>query len=420
MRFLKHFIERPGQVWFLILAINLALFISIYSHNPPNESETSMQSIIQGFAQSSFPPKIQLIRELPDWGHVGYYVVMGLAAKVVKGADEVQLFRLRLVNLLIAMFALYFFVKLGWHYTSHNRLHPIWISMGLVLIAINPYTWNLTMQLSYFGMLLLLTMISLHYFDKEDFKNASFALAVAALVDLRALILSVSFIVTRLTQAESKLLRPERAFALLFPIFVACLPFFPWQGVVPFGEVRDWWHEIREKTYLFHLDGLFYSFALIPVYVLYYSWNWGMRARLRSVKVGVIIALILSPFFFLFPIHFDTWSELKFGMEVPLGLLDQLSVRIAGKYKNLLLFVPWFVGVFLFVQMILRDALDKSKILRLIVVLYFIVQPFLFGMGGSTTGGPGSAGDLGFIFIVPYIILFTLSEALVGDEGKLN
>lgn len=420
MRLLKHFIEKPSNVWFLILIINLGLFISIYSKNLPNDSETAIQSIVQDFAQSSFPPKIHLIKELPDWGHVGYYALMGLVAKAVKGKDESQLFRLRLVNLLIAMAALFLFVQLGWHYTSHNRLHPIWISLGLILMAINPYTWNLTMRLSYFGMLILLTLISLYYFEKEDFKNSSFALALAALVDLRALILSVAFIIVRLTQSESKLLRPERAVALLFPIFVACLPFFPWQGVVPFGEVRDFWHLVREKTTLFHLDGLFYSLALIPVYVLYYSWNWGVRARLKSMKYGVIVALLFSPFFFLFPIHFDKWSEIKFGMEVPLGLLDQVAVNLAGKYKNLLLFVPWFAGVFLFVQLIMRDVLDKSKLLRLIIILYFVVQPFLFGMGGSTTGGPGSTGDTGFIFIIPFMLLFTLSEALVGDEGKLN
>ncbi len=420
MRLLKHFIEKPTQVWFLILVVNLSLFISVYSKNAPNEAESSIQSIIQSFSQSSFPPKIQLIKELPDWGHVGYYSIMGVVAKIVKGHDEVQLFRLRLVNLLIAMFSLYIFVKLGWRFTSHNRLHPIWISLGLILMAINPYMWNLTMNLSYFGLLMFLTLLSLYYFDKEDFKNSSIVLSIAALVDLRALILSVSYIFIRLTQDESKLLRPERAVALLMPIAIACLPFFPWQGVVPFGEVRDFWHLIREKTSLFHIDGLFYSLALIPLYVIYFSWNWGIRARVRSMKIGLIVAAVLSPFFFLFPIHFDAWSAVKFGMEVPLGLIDQLSLNLAGKYKNIALFVPWFVGVFLFTQLTVRDVLDRSKLLRSIIILFFFIQPFLFGMGGSTTGGPGSTGDVGFIFIIPFMLLFTLSEALVGDEGKLN
>jgi len=72
------------------------------------------------------------------------------------------------------------------------------------------------------------------------------------------------------------------------------------------------------------------------------------------------------------------------------------------------LFVPWLAGAFLLVQLLLMDVLDRSRWLRYFIIFYFCIQPFVIG-----------AGDGEFLLVLPAVLLLSLSEALVGEEGKL-
>lgn len=415
MTALKHWFEKPGFVLLAIAAAYLALFFGAFRHEEPREAEHAVYQTVIDYSQSTFPPKIELIRNHSDWGHLGYYALMGRLAKLVKG----DLGWLRLMNVVFMLLAFFAFVRLGYHYTYHNRLNPLWISFGLVLFAVNPYALDSAMRLDYAGLFLFLLLAALLFFEKENLRNAAIFVAAAVLVDWRAVLLSAVFVSVRFTADSSRLIRPERGFALMFPFLIAALPLLVWKDVVPAGEVAEAWAQLRSRTGFFRVDGLFYALVLIPLYVPWYSWSWGARARVRALTAGAIATAVFMPLYFIFPIRPDDWSAIRFSLSLPLGLMDRGALALAGEYKNVVLFVPWLAGTFLFAQLVMRDILDQTKALRQVILLLFVIQLFTGGLGGAAGGGPGAVGDRAFLVCVPFLILFTLSEAMVGEEGKL-
>jgi hypothetical protein len=401
---LKIGLEKPGLIWALIAIVYTAVFWTGLKAAPLNEMEQSAYNVTKLFAESSFPPRIGLIREMPDWGHVGYYALEGRVFQALRG-DETQM---RAVGLAVVLAALLVFVQLGFRFTYRNRLNPLWISLALLVFAVNPYLWDAAFRIGYIGLLLLLLLLTMLLFENGFTGWAGIFLSAAVLVDWRALLLAVAFLLFKITGERSRLLRPERMMGYVLPFVAAALPLIAWQGIVPQGEARDWWHLLRDKSQLIRADGLFYCLALLPINGLFFSWCWGIRARSRALTLGAIWAAISVPFYFIFPIRFEAWAEVKSGIQLPLGLIDQAATLIAGPYKNLILFVPWIAGVFLFFQLVLMDVLDRSRWLRYFIILFFLVQPFVIG-----------AGDQEFLLVLPAVLLLSLSEALVGEEGKL-
>lgn len=407
MHTLKYGLEKPALIWVLIAILYTTVFWTVLSKVPVGPEEQASFEIVKSFSESSFPPKIQLVRELPDWGHVAFYALMGRFFLAV-GGDPIKL---RAVGLVLVLFALLTFVRLGYRFTYRNRLNPLWISLALILLAANPYLWSAAFHIDYVGPLLLFLLLAMILFEQDQLGWSALVTGAAVLMDWRALILAVAFLLSRTGRESSRVLRAERMIAYAFPFVMAALPLIAWQGIVPQGEARDWWHQVREHVSLFRPDGLFYCMALLPIYGLYFAWAWGIKARTRALMMGAIWAGLLIPLYFIFPVRFDAWSALKGVSEAPLGFLDQGALLIAGPYKNLLLFVPWLVGAFLFMQLLLMDVLDRSRWLRYFVVLFFVIQPALVAVGG--------VGDRDFLIVLPVILLLSLSEALVGEEGKL-
>jgi hypothetical protein len=404
MRTLKVGLEKPNLIWALIVIAYVTVFWTTLRHAPPEPAEQATYDILRTFSESSFPPRIHLIRELPDWGHIGYYALLGPVFHALHGDLE----QLRVFTLVIALLALFVFARLGYRLTYRGRLNPLWASLALVLLAANPYLWLSAFHLSYDGLLLLFLLASLLLVEAELPGWSSIAAALAVLVDWRALCLAAAFVITRLAGARSRLLRPERILGAALPFAVATLPLFAWDGIVPQGQAREWWHAYRAHSPTIHPDTLFYAMAGLPIYGALFTWSWALRARSRAITVGATAAAILIPFYFLFPIRADYLEEARSGATQTLGLLDAAATAAAGPYKNLVIFVPWLAGAFLIAQLLLMDALDRSKILRYFLIFFFLVLPI-----------SPSAGDRDLLIAVPIALLLSLSESLVGEEGKV-
>lgn len=406
MRTLKSILEKPAFIWTLITIAYCSVFWSSLKGVPIHSAEEPVVEQVARFSETSFPPKIDLVRSVSDIaGHLGFYAIYGQ----VYSSSNGSLASLRITGLVLVLLSFLIFIKLGYRYTYRNRLSPLWISLGLLVLAANPYAWIAAFQVNYMGLLLLFLLSALYFYEKEFLGLASISVSLAILTDWRALILAVAFVVTRMMDERSRLVRPERMIALALPFAIAALPFMAWHGPVPQGEVRESWATLIEKRAFFRLDAFFYALALSPLYVPWFSWSWGLRARTRSLVAGLIVAGVLVPLYFLFPIRGEFWAEVADGANVALGLVDLGAMKVAGPYKNLLLFVPFFVGAFLFAQALLMDVLDRSRCLRYFILLFFFVQPFVIG-----------PSDFGFLILIPFVILLSLSEAFVGEEGKLS
>jgi len=404
MRTLKLGLEKPGFIWLLVVGAYVGAFWGWMRGSALTDSESAVYKILERFSGDVFPPTIGLIRDLPDAGHLGFYAVMGRIYGLV-GGDETQL---RAVGLALVLAALFVFVRLALHFIYRNRLNPLWVSLGLLVLAVNPYTWKAAVTLDYMGLLLLLMLVSAYLFEKNLLFWSSVASSLAVLVDWRALLLASAFLITRIMGEKTKLIRAERIFAAILPFGIALLPLLAWQGVIPQGEAREWWTQYLAKGPIIKPAGLFYAMALLPLYSLFFSWAWGIRARSRALTIGVIWVALCIPLYFIFPVQSNLWSEVRFGTQTTMGYLDDLAILVAGPYKNLVIFVPWLAGTFLFMELLLLDVLDRSQWLRYFIVLFFASELFAF-----------DGGDRAFLIVLPMILLLSLSEALVGEEGKL-
>lgn len=396
MNTLKSIFEKPTFIWLLISILFLVFFFAKTRYWEEQSSEKELLEIIEHFEDSTFPPKIDLIRRLPDWqGHVGYYALSGRLYALVKG----DLWKMRLAGLLCILIAMFFFVQIGYQYIQVNRANPLWLSTALFVLVANPYLWKLSFFLSPISLFLLLMMVSFYFFQKNRLGWSGLVLSLATLVDWTALLLAIAFVITRVFEHQSRFLRPERVISMLLPFVIGALPFFAWHGLVPEGQARNVWNNFWQSRPIFRLDLLFYVITLLPIYCVYFTWVWGLRARTREQAIGIICAAILIPVYFIFSLQSAADS----------GMVYDLAVRAAGQYKSLLLVIPWFVGMVLLVQLVLIDVRDRSRPLRYFILLFFAIQPFVIG-----------AGDELFLSVIPFILLFSLSEALVSDVGKLS
>lgn len=402
---LKVFFEKPFFILFIISITFAAAFWFGPRLQSAGDSEAHTYEVLQSFSESTFPPKIGVIREMHDGGHIGYYAIMGRVFRWCHGS----LNQVRAFHLLIMFLSFGVFISLGRFYTNRNRLNPLWISFGLLLLAINPYSWNAAFQISFDGMLLLFSLLGLRSFVAEEFGWAAIFTAAAALIDWTGLLLPTAFVATRLSEQTGRVLRPLRLFYFLFPFLIFILPIMAWHGFVPPGEATTWLQTYREKVSPFRMDSLIYALAIFPVYSLWFSWSWGVKCRRRALVISAIAAAVAAPLFFVFPIHSDFWSQIQTGVEKPFGIIDQGALLLAGEYKNLLLFVPYVAGVFLLVQLILMDVLERTRCLRYFIFLFFVIQPISLVVG-----------DRILFLLLPFLILLSLSEGLVGEEGNLS
>lgn len=406
MTSLKSFLEKPFLIWFLCALAFNGVFWWHGRFAEPTLNENRSLQILQEFANSSFPPKIDLIRTEQDYGgHLAYYAVMGRVHLWSHGDMTV----LRAAGMAAALGALFVFVLLGLHFTYRNRLNPLWVSLATLLFAANPYFFDAAMHVSYISFFLLTLLFSLWAVEQEEYGIACVFLSGAVLVDWRAVLLTIAAIWTRFTGELGRFVRVEKVALLAIPLIFASMPLFAWKGLVPNGETREWWHALLESRHPFRADFWFYSMAILPLYTLFFTWAWGFRARARAMVMGAIVAAVLIPFYFIFFIHPqpEPWGDPALAADVPLGLIDWFAIRIAGPYKNLVLFVPWVAGAFLLAQAVLMDVLERSRILRFFILIFFLVAPVSFGIL-----------DQGFLIVLPFILLLSLSEAMVGDEGR--
>ncbi|MGE4233704.1 MAG: hypothetical protein AB7F43_10275 [Bacteriovoracia bacterium] len=384
----KIFFEKPIFVWLVAISILASIFFVKFQMVEPDSNEVQYLEQMKLFSESSFPPKIDLLRTQIAEGHPGFSTLFGRIYSLSGGKVK----SIRAVSFGVTALAFFFFVLLGMQFVYHNRVNPLWVSTALLLFLLNPYSIEAFFKVGWTGTFLLFSLAAFYFFKKDLIPLASLLLAMATLINWVAILLALSLIATRFVENESRILRPERILILILPLFVASLPAFD-------AAVRDRLLETWSSRKVFRFELFFYSLSALPIYTLYFSWMWGLRARLRAQMLGLGASVVAIPFYFLNQV----------GNSEDLGLLHFGVRQISETYSNLILFIPWIVGMFLFVQLILLNIRSRSRPLRYFLVLFFLVQPLV-----------ELAGDRVILLAVPFVLLFSLSEALVGEEGKLS
>ena len=407
MRALKRLLEKPHFIWFLIIAAyGVSLFSIVLPQPPEGLEEIRALEALSPFSDGEFPPRIGTVREVKDIGHPAYYAIAGYVAYAVKG----DIAKLRFIHWLVICLVFLAFVKLGLRYTYRNRLNPAWVSGALLMFAVNPYVWRAAVHVGYPGFLLLCLLCALWAFDTNRPGLTCLFTTIAVLTDWVALVLAAAMIFARLMEERGRVVRPLLIAYSLAPLVMAALLYFAWDGFLPQGDARTWLQSYTDQGRgFFQLPRLTYALAVLPLYTTWYTLSWGFKARTRALAIGAVAVVLAIPFFFAMPIEMDYWERARSGLEVSRGFVDQGALWFTGEYKNLVLFVPYVLGVFLLAQLALMDILDRSRVLWFFILGFFALQPLLLGAGTDAT----------VMFIIPFVLLLSLSEAMVGEEGNL-
>lgn len=377
-------------VWAILAGLFFSLYWFHFKHQGPapafSQEEIEYQTIEQ-FSYTTFPPKIEVLKKHAHVGHAGYYALFSRVFLLAKG----NLQTLRLLCLFLTIASLFIFVRLGLQFTYHNRVNPLWVSIGLLIFSSNPYLIETAFHLNHIGLFLFLILTGFYFFKRDNIFFSAIFLSLATLVDWTGLLLAVAFVLTRVIENESRILRPERMLMMLVPVLIGFLPFLE-------PEYRTHWTSTWNAKSVVQAESFFYMIALIPIYSLFFSWAWGIRARTKSQFLGVLFTVLATPLFFFY----------SGSSEIEPGYVHYLLGQISQTYLNLILFIPWGFGMFLFLQIFLMNLRDRSRPIRYFIVFFFLAQPFVFNYG-----------DRQFLIVLPFLLLLSLSEAFVGDEGKL-
>ncbi len=394
MRSIKLLLEKPSFVWLLVSLAFLTLFWTEFGSRSSSPTETKVLQRLESFSESSFPPKIGLVREVEDLqGHLAYYSLMGRVYLLFKD----NLFKLRFLNLCFVLLALLIFIQTAYEYVYFNRINPLWVSLALLVFCLNPYFWQICFELSPIPFLLFLLLTSVYYFSKDRLILMSMFLSVACLADGRALFLSIAFIISKILSTQSRVLRLERVIALSFPLFIGLLPYLAWRGFYP--------DSFEHQKFWAGPEGFFYGLALLALFTPYFSWVWGLKARYREQTIGAILAAILIPLYFIFPLHVE---KLGFESALDMGMLFHWVEGLAGAYGPFVFLLPFIAGAFLFFQLLLMSVWERSRHLKFFILL-FMASKFLYF----------SFTESDMLVVIPFVLLLSLSESLVSEQGKL-
>jgi hypothetical protein len=413
MKSFKYLLEKPHLVWILVSLIYVGLFtqfVKPLSYDVQGDALPEVAHSISVFDrfynQGGHQNQYEFFKQLSDWGHLGYYVPAATILKSMKG----NLYRLQLIQFVLGLLVLLFLLRLGLHFISQNRISPAWVSGALILLAINPFFWRACTVLTPMGLLLLLALLTLWAHESRNYFLMALFGSWAVTVDWVALVIPSAIVLSKIAEDRGRVLRPFRLLSFVVPFIVGAMIYVYWQGLLPQGDARSWHEAYRDGgAGLFRLDQFIYALAIFPVYSLWYSWSWAFKSRVRALTLAGVMAGLLLPVFFLVTLHDNLWEKARSGLAVPLGALDSLATTYVGEYRTLVFFLPYVAGAFLLGLLLFMETLDRSRVLRLLILLFFAVQPWVIESTEST-----------FILIVPFISLFSLSEALVGEEGNLT
>jgi hypothetical protein len=327
-----------------------------------------------------------------------------LVGKLIRFFPNIDL---RWVQLAFTISNFILFILICSHLIRKTRLNPLWISVALLLFAFNPTVVLQLLHLNYTPFFLFLLLFGTYAYLKQFYFLQAVCLSLAVATDFRALILVVAFIVSKALESDqSKVLFIDRILSFIAPFFIAIGLIIFWQGVVPQGEPTQWLQSYRERTPFIRLDYLFYWLCLLPLYFPWFSWVLGFKARSRALLQGVIVTALFIPLYFLFPMS-EPFFVRSVEQQQYFGFIDMFIQRISGEYRNLILFVPYLAGVFLFLQLLLAEILEVSRWIWIFILGLFVIQPFMI-----------SSLESHFIIVLPFFLFFALSEGLVGERGN--
>lgn len=398
MRVVKNFFERPYLLFVLICTAYVWSFIyfeqtlpSFWHDLGPNEkAENEALYWIEFHSNTLFFPRIEEWLTFNPEISFGFVWFFGQVFHFFKGTP----ITIKWLHLLTLLSTLLLYIKIGYSLTYKNRLNPLWISIGLFIITLNPYTWVHSLILTPIPFLVLLFLFSSWLFEKEWFYTYALTSAFMLLVEWKAIFFILAHFFGRFYQEHSKLLRFERIFSFLFPFSVFGLLIF--KGSNLFLQQFEF---IKQES-LRPIHTFFYSIILFLIYGSYFVWSWAIRARSRALMKAALCAILSIPLFFFFPFA---------QQEQFLGLIDWMFFEVVGGYKNIVLCLPWLLGIFVWIQLFFMDVLDRSRWLYFFIFFFFLTQPLM-----------KDAIEMQFYCILPFLCLFSLSEGLVGDEGKLD
>jgi hypothetical protein len=202
-------------------------------------------------------------------------------------------------------------------------------------------------------------------------------------------------------------------------LIAAALPMVAYKGLVP-DTLKSDFFEYQKTIPIISTSNLWYYFCLIPITTLFFTWNLFFRSRLRNLKKAIIIGIISCVLFFIFPIHNSSWNTFL-NEEVNLGFLHHLSLSLLNENFLFLLLIPFIIGVMTSSLVLMFEAAEESVIYQIYFFLFLLMQLGVHHLGGELKNVNEVGfliGDFGFLVCLPILLLFSLSETIVGTEGK--
>ena len=395
---LKNILEKPYFILFVCVAAYLiaAIVQQLQFGFSTTAEEDRVLAILQTFGDGEFPPTLELIRSLQDVSGLFYYAVLGKLGALVKW----QLPVLKYTHVFITGVFLYLVTAVGFEVISKNRINPLWISLGVLFLALNPALVMHGGAVDCHVFFAALVLASYLFYRKQWFFLMACALSAAVLTDWRAPILAVAISVERVLTEESKVLRIERILLFVMPYAFAAALLWQWRGLIPPGGQEYLTMTYSSDRPLFQLNQLWYVLAAIPVYTVVFSWVMALRGRVRSTWTSAIVAIVAIPIYFFVTsdTSVDAVSETQF--------MQVFASLVAGEYSAFVLFVPCIFGLFLVLQSVWLPILEETYAIRIFVLGNILTAPFWLHVN-----------EVLILPLLAFTILFALSEALVGDSN---
>ncbi len=285
-----------------------------------------------------------------------------------------DLFVLRLLSILIALASYTIF---------HRLLHSIFKSgiiaiIGTTFLMVHPYMIGFSIFVFTDGITILLLILALFGIHKNNMSLYTLSMTAALISRQFAiffLIASVLYFLLNRSPENKKMLAAS---------LLSLLPFLRlvwlWGG---FSPDNAWRMMYLDDGFTYHVNYLILYICLLIVYLLpFVVWNW---KKIYSNKTTIIVSVILSFFYWLFPIGPSKYDIANNTFTV--GLFNKLLVWInpADWFDQAIFYICFLLGLPILITIVqsLWNAIKQKQInaamlLDLSIVSFLLIMPFSY------------------------------------------
>lgn len=376
-------------IFVLIFEIVLAFAFETDSREGWNDEAKFHKTIIQ-FAQKS---DLETLKNYEQMSPPLPFIIFGLWGKLF----GLSLFKLRILNIIIAVFTYLIFHRILFILFQNKKI----VFLSALYLVIHPYMAGLSMFVYTDMTAIMFLLLSLLFLIEKRIIFFTIALSCAILTRQYFIFFTIgagifyflNFIIHKNNDAVK----------YLSGLTISCLPYLAlvifWGGLTPDNQWRNYFigNGLSYKIeFLSHYICLIFLY-LIPFYIFKFK-------SFYNNKIILIISLLLSPVYFLYPVTYE-YSQIL-GVNT-VGLFDRAlqylfrdNFIIQSVYYCLfLLALPIVIKIVVETfQKIRKDKIDAILFLNLIILSFLIVMPFSY-----------IGWEKYFIPLVPFLILRILS-----------